>query len=57
MLDRLLAAEKMTRADLRFQDAVERSEFDLAAALAEGGPMSASALRPPRASSGSISCR
>jgi excisionase family DNA binding protein len=36
VLDRLLAAETMTRADLRFQDSVERSEFDLAAALAEG---------------------
>ena len=36
VLDRLLAAEKMTRADLLFHDAVERSEFDLAAALAEG---------------------
>jgi putative molybdopterin biosynthesis protein len=36
VLDRLLAAEKMTRADLLFHDAIERSEFDLAATLAEG---------------------
>jgi putative molybdopterin biosynthesis protein len=36
VLDRLLAAEKMARADLHIMDSVERSEFDLAAALAEG---------------------
>jgi putative molybdopterin biosynthesis protein len=36
VLDRLLAAEKMARADLHIVDSVERSEFDLAAALAEG---------------------
>lgn len=36
VLDRLLSAEKMTRADLHLLENVERSEFDLAAALAEG---------------------
>lgn len=36
VLDRLLAAESMTRADLHILDSVERSEFDLAAVLAEG---------------------
>jgi excisionase family DNA binding protein len=36
VLDRLLAAESMTRADLHIMDSVERSEFDLAAVLAEG---------------------
>jgi excisionase family DNA binding protein len=36
VLDRLLAAESMTRADLHILESVERSEFDLAAALAEG---------------------
>ncbi len=36
VLDRLLAAEMMTRADLRLVEAVERSETDLAMALADG---------------------
>jgi excisionase family DNA binding protein len=36
VLDRLLAAESMTRADLHILDSVERSEFDLAAVLSEG---------------------
>jgi excisionase family DNA binding protein len=36
VLDRLLAAEHLTRADLHVLDSVERSEFDLAAALADG---------------------
>ncbi|WP_374546511.1 substrate-binding domain-containing protein [Rhodoblastus sp.] len=36
VLDQLLSAEKMTRADLHLLENVERSEFDLAAALAEG---------------------
>ena len=36
VLERLLAAEKMTRADLHLIEAVERSETDLAMALADG---------------------
>ena len=36
VLERLLAAEKMTRADLHLVDAVERSETDLAMAVANG---------------------
>jgi putative molybdopterin biosynthesis protein len=36
VLDRLLAAENMTRSDLHIVESVERSELDLAAALAEG---------------------
>lgn len=36
VLDRLLAAEGMTRADLHMVETVERSETDLALALAEG---------------------
>jgi excisionase family DNA binding protein len=36
VLDRLLAAEKMTRADLHLIETVERSETDLALALADG---------------------
>ncbi|MCW2285794.1 excisionase family DNA binding protein [Rhodoblastus acidophilus] len=36
VLDRLLAAEKMTRADLHTIAAVERSEMDLAMSLAQG---------------------
>jgi excisionase family DNA binding protein len=36
VLDRLLAAEKMTRADLHAVAAVERSEVDLAMSLAQG---------------------
>jgi len=37
VLDRLLAAERMTRADLHIVPAVERSEMDLAMSLAQGG--------------------
>ncbi len=36
VLERLLAAEKMTRADLHLVETVERSETDLALALADG---------------------
>ena len=36
VLDRLLALEKMTRADLHLVEAVERTEMDLALALADG---------------------
>jgi len=36
VLDKLLAAEKMKRADLRLVDAVERSETDLALAISDG---------------------
>jgi excisionase family DNA binding protein len=36
ILDHLLAAEKMQRADLLFVEAIERSETDLAKALADG---------------------
>jgi len=36
VLEQLLAAEKMKRADLRLVEAVERSETDLAMAIADG---------------------
>jgi excisionase family DNA binding protein len=36
VLDRLLAAEQMTRADLRLVETVERSETDMAMAVADG---------------------
>ncbi|MCI4679229.1 helix-turn-helix transcriptional regulator [Rhodoblastus acidophilus] len=36
VLDRLLAAEGMTRADLHIVNTIERSEFDLAGAIAQG---------------------
>ena len=57
VLDRLLAAEKMTRADLYFRTPSSVRNSISPPRSPRAAPMSASGSRPPHASSGSISCR